>query len=109
MKTIPNLKDCQDILLQTLYQAIEDKQCFYRYHIPDKEKDEEGNTRAVIREHISDKIDLKALKECIDILESLQKQSGEGESKNQGVIILSDLQTLLKEKGEQHGTYTKIK
>jgi len=85
--------DCHEILLQRLYAAIQDPHCFYRYHISDKEKDEQGGQRAVLREQIAEKIDWKAVKECMEILQSIQKQSEESTAA-QGVILLQDTQNL---------------
>ncbi len=95
-----SIADCHSILLQSIYDAISDPHCFYRYHIADKEKDEEGNVHALLREQIAEKIDLKAVKECIDILQSIQKYNEEGEDGRYGVVILQDTASLTENEKE---------
>ncbi|MDY5731238.1 MAG: hypothetical protein SPL05_06895 [Eubacteriales bacterium] len=95
MKNI-SAEKCYKKLLHTLYKAMQDPHCFYRYHVADKEKDEDGNTRAILREQVCNKIDLKAMKESLEILQNIEKQIGEQES-NGGVIILQDVSALQNE------------
>lgn len=79
---------CYDLLLKHIKKSLEDKYCFYRYQISDKEQNADGKSSNYIKEQVCDLFNIKAAKDTMELISKLTERYNEADSSQTGVIIL---------------------